>query len=58
VSDRPQSESGTTEFSLGNSCARSRRRGKDPLRRLRELGYVTCRQGYSYFVSHTPPGYV
>ena len=27
------------------------------LRRLRELGYVTYRQGYGYFVSHTPPGY-
>lgn len=27
------------------------------LRRLRELGYVTYRLGYGYFVSHTPPGY-
>lgn len=27
------------------------------LRRLRELGYVTYRQGYGYFVSPTPPGY-
>jgi DNA-binding transcriptional regulator YhcF (GntR family) len=27
------------------------------LRRLRKLGYVTYRQGYGYFVSHTPPGY-
>ena len=27
------------------------------LRRLRELGYVTYRRGYGYFVSHTPPGY-
>lgn len=27
------------------------------LRRLRELGYVTYRPGYGYFVSHTPPGY-
>lgn len=27
------------------------------LRRLRELGYVTHRRGYGYFVSHTPPGY-
>jgi DNA-binding transcriptional regulator YhcF (GntR family) len=27
------------------------------LRRLRPLGYVTYRQGYGYFVSHTPPGY-
>jgi DNA-binding transcriptional regulator YhcF (GntR family) len=27
------------------------------LRRLRQLGYVTYRQGYGYFVSHTPPGY-
>ena len=26
------------------------------LRRLRELGYVTYRRGYGYFVSHTPPG--
>jgi hypothetical protein len=25
--------------------------------RLRELGYVTYRRGYGYFVSHTPPGY-
>jgi len=27
------------------------------LRRLRELGYVTYRQGHGYFVSHTPPGH-
>ena len=27
------------------------------LRRLRELGYVTYRRGYGYFVSRTPPGY-
>lgn len=27
------------------------------LLRLRELGYVTYRRGYGYFVSHTPPGY-
>ena len=27
------------------------------LRRLRELGYITYRRGYGYFVSHTPPGY-
>ena len=27
------------------------------LRRLRELGYVTYRLGYGYFVSHIPPGY-
>jgi hypothetical protein len=33
---------GTTEFSLGIAA--------------RELGYVTYRQGYGYFVSH-PPGY-
>jgi DNA-binding transcriptional regulator YhcF (GntR family) len=26
------------------------------LRRLRQLGYVTYRQGYGSFVSHTPPG--
>ena len=26
------------------------------LRRLRELGYITYRRGYGYFVSHTPPG--
>lgn len=27
------------------------------LRRLRELGHVTYRRGYGYFVSRTPPGY-
>jgi DNA-binding GntR family transcriptional regulator len=27
------------------------------LHRLRELGYVTYRRGYGYFVSRTPPGY-
>ena len=26
------------------------------LRRLRELGYVTYRRGYGYFVTDTPPG--
>ena len=26
------------------------------LRRLRELGYVTYRRGYGYFVSRTQPG--
>lgn len=26
------------------------------LRRPRELGYVTYRRGYGYFVSHTSPG--
>lgn len=27
------------------------------LRRLRELGYITYRRGYGYFVSRIPPGY-